>query len=279
VFDYHCEFFEPTIKEAKKAMDIYDFDVDIYAPNHRGTKGTQEMLDFLKKAETGEYDALIISPHDDTSVYHQLKALSHTGIKIVFVNSKIENIDHVSYIQTKGSAAGEIAARTVIGAMGNQGEVIVNAWSDMHIAAIEERRNGFTEEIKRKSNIIVHEVPVLSQPTPAEAESAIASMLKNYPNARFVFMTNVDWGILFADYVRKHRPNVEVITIDFTKQIQTLMNEKLLDYAIGQRNYSWGTMAFDALYKSFNNLPVRRYIDTGTYEVNQQNIGIYSRMV
>ncbi len=279
IFDFDCEFFEPTQKEAMKAADTYNYDVEFYAPKLRGVAGVNEMAGFLDKAIEQRVDALVISPLDDTLIYQKLKQISGMGIKIVFINSKLDDLDYVSYIQTNGHAAGAAAARVVMGVMGNQGEVIVNTWADTRISAIEDRRNGFVQEIKENTKIEVHEVPVNSQPSPEEAERTIQSMLSNHPNARFVFLTNADWGKIFATYMKKHHPKVEVITIDFTKEIQYMMGEGFIHYALGQRNYSWGPMAFSFLDKHFNKKPVRKYVDTGTYEVNRQNMIIYKSMI
>ena len=38
-------------------------------------------------------------------------------------------------------------------------------------------------------------------------------------------------------------------------------------------------MAFRFIDKSFNKKPVQKYVDTGTFEVNLQNIKIYQSMV
>ncbi len=279
IYDFECEFFVSTTKEAQKAADTYNYEVEFHAPKFRGKDGVNEMAGFIDKAIEENVDALVISPLDDTLIYQKLKQISSLGTKIIFINSKLDNIDYVSYIQTNGLAAGAAAARVVMGAMGNQGEVIVNAWSDISISAIEDRRNGFVQEIRKNSKIEVHEVPVNSQPSPEEAEKTIRSMLQSYPNARFVFLTNADWGVIFASYMKKHHPNVEVVTIDFQKGIQDLMNEGLIHYAIGQRNYSWGPMAFNFLDKHFNKKPAQKYVDTGTYEVNRQNLNIYKSMI
>ena len=147
VFDFLCEFWEPTQKEAEAAMATYNYDVEFYAPEHRGMEGSREMVEILDKAIEEDYDALVISPHDDTTVYQRIKDISNKGTQILFLNSKLDNIDYVSFIQTNGVAAGEAAARVAIGALGGQGEVIVNAWSDLRIKAIEDRRSGFVQEI------------------------------------------------------------------------------------------------------------------------------------
>lgn len=279
VFDNENVFFDPTKREALKAADTYNYEISFYAPKSRGVRGTNEMAAILDDIIDQKVDGLVISPIDDELIFQRVKKIQKDGAKIVFINSKLDNIDYVSYIQTNGIAAGAAAARVVMGVMGNQGEAIVNSWSDTHISAIEDRRSGFVQELKKNTSIDVHEVSVNSKPAPEEAEKIIRSMLERFPKARFVFLTNCDWGLIFSRYMKKYRPDVEVIVVDFTKEIQDAMNSGLIHYALGQRNYSWGSMAMSFLDKAYGGKPVQKYVDTGTYEVNQQNLGIYKGMV
>lgn len=279
VFDHDNPFFDPTIKEAKKAAGAYDYQIAFHAPKSRGKDGITEMIDILDSIIEEKVDGLVISPLDDEQISQRLKQINRMGTKIVFINSKLEGIDYVSFIQTNGIAAGEAGAKIVIGALGNEGEVIVNSWADIHIAAIEERKNGFVQALKKNTRIKVNEVPVNSKPSSQEADKEIKAMLTKYPGARYIFLTNCDWGLIFSEYMKKHRPDIEVITVDFTKEIQDAMNNGLIHYAIGQRNYSWGSMAFSFLDKGFKGKQAQRYVDTGTYEVNQQNINIYKSLL
>ena len=279
VFDHDNPFFDPTIKEAMKAAQIYNYEIAFRAPKSRGADGVKEMARILDALIEEKVDGLVISPLDDDGISQRLKQISRMGTKIVFINSKIDAVDHVSFIQTNGIAAGAAGARVVMGALGNLGEVIVNSWVDTHISAIEDRKNGFVQELKKNTKIEVHEVPVGSKPAQQDAEKMIHSMLTSYPNARFVFLTNCDWGLIFGEYVKKHRPNIQVITVDYTKEIQAAMGEGFIHYAIGQRNYSWGSMAFRFIDRCFSKKPVLKYVDTGTYEVNLQNMKIYQSMV
>ncbi len=77
----------------------------------------------------------------------------------------------------------------------------------------------------------------------------------------------------------KHSPDIQAITMDFTKDIQNAMDNGLIHYAIGQRAYSWGSMSIDFLDKSIHKKPVQKYVDTGTYEVNCQNMNIYRSFI
>lgn len=279
IFNIDITFFDPPKREAQKAAKTYNYDVSFFAPKSRGVDGVNEMAKYIDKVYEEKFDGLVISPLNDNLIMQKLSRLSAAGIKIVFIDSKINNVNHVSYIETNGKAAGAAAARVVMGAMGNQGEVIVNTWSDIQIAAIEDRRIGFIEEIQRNSHIEVHEMPVNSTDSVIEAEKTVETMLRKVPNARFIFLTNNEWGIIVANYIRKHKSDIQVITIDFTKDIQNAMRDGLIHYAIGQRAYAWGSMSIDSLDKSFKNQPVKKYVDTGTYEANPQNMDIYKNFI
>lgn len=279
IFDIDINFWDPTKKEAIKAAETYNYDVKFYAPGSRGISGTKEMASFLDEIIEEKFDGLVISPIDDDLIYQRLRRLSSMGTKIVFINSKIDNVDYVSLIQTEGMAAGEAAARVVIGAMGNQGDVIVNSWTDTYISAIDNRKNGFIQEIRKNTKIAVHEVGVKGQLVEHEIERTVEAIFKQIPDARFIFLTNCEWGLYVAQYLKKHRSGIQVITIDFTKEIQDAMSQGLIHYAMGQRAYSWGGMAIDFIDKSFSGKQVQKFIDTGTYEVNQQNMNIYKSMV
>jgi ABC-type sugar transport system substrate-binding protein len=279
IFDIDIDFWDPTKKEAIKAADTYNYDVEFFAPKSRGISGTNEMASILDKVIEEKFDGLVISPIDDDLIYQRLRKLNSMGAKIVFINSKIDNIDYVSLIQTEGLAAGAAAARVVMGAMGNQGEVIVNSWMDTYISAIDNRKNGFIREIKSKTDIAVHEVGVKSQLFAGEIERTVGEILSKAPAARFIFLTNCEWGLYLAEYLKKHRSGIQVITIDYTNEIQDAMSQGCIHYAMGQRAYSWGSMAINFIDRSFGGKQVQKFIDTGTYEVNQQNMNIYKSIV
>lgn len=275
LFDHDNPFYDPTKKEAVKAADTYNYEISFQAPKSRGISGVNEMSGMLDKIIEEKVDGLVISPIDNEIIYQKLKKINSMGVKVVFINSKLDGIDYVSYIQTNGIAAGEAAAQVLMGVMGNQGEVIVNAWSDTQISAIEDRRVGFVKKLRDNTKIEVHEVPVKGKPSIEESEKTIHAMLNQYPDVRHIFLTNCDWALLFANYMKKYRPDIQLITVDYTKDLQEAMSKGYIHYALGQRNYSWGTMAMNFIDKSFNNEPVQKYVDTGIYEANQQNMNIY----
>ncbi len=279
MFDIVHEFFKPTEKDAKKAAGTYNFDVSFFAPRHRGEEGVREMAALLDRIIEDKYDGLVISPVDGEAVYQRLRTLNRMGTKIVFINSKIDGVDYVSLIQTDGLLTGSAAAHVAMGILGNSGEVIVNSWMDAQISAIENRKNGFVQELRRASKLTVHQMDVKSAPTAQEAEQFIEATLKRHPAARVMYLTNCDWGVIAARYKKKSRVDFQIITVDFMSDIRDLMYEGIVNYAIGQRAYSWGSMSLGFLDSAFAGQPVVKYVDTKTYEVNLQNIKIYESIL
>jgi methyl-accepting chemotaxis protein/ABC-type sugar transport system substrate-binding protein len=277
LFDVDHPFYGPTKTEAAKAAGIYNFDVSFFAPQSRG-ESAKEQAAYLDQIIEEKYDGLVISPINDDLVYQKLMQASKIGTKIVFLNEKLENIDHVSLLMTEGMNIGATAARIAMGAMGNHGEAIVNAWTGLKIDAIENRKDGFVQELRRKSHIKVHEYPVKSNPTPKEAEAIIRTMLESYPNAQFLYLTNLDWGLFAADYMRKHHSDIQVITVDFSEEVGNAIMDGALHYSLGQRPNLWGSTAVSLIDSSFHNKKVQKSIDTGTFEINKLNIGMYSSL-
>ncbi len=278
IFDADIPFWNPTIKETKKAAEAYHYDVVFYAPKSGGMDRVKEMVGYLDEIIENKCDGVVISPVDHDLISQKLKEMNRLGIKIVFINSKLDGVDFVSLIQTEGIGGGVTAAKAVMGALSGQGEVIVNTWGDMHISAIEDRKKGFVDELRKKSKIKVIEAPVYGKATDDQKE-AFDAIIRSAPQAKYIFLTNCEWGKAFIDYKKKYRVSIQIVTFDFTKDIQEAMNEGLVQYAIGQRAYSWGSMALVFLDSSFRNKPVKKFVDTGTFEINQQNLNIYNNIV
>jgi ABC-type sugar transport system, periplasmic component len=278
IYDLDDPFWHPTCREAQKAAKAFDFDLDIFAPKSRET-GISEMEKRLEQILHEKPDALIISPIENIRIKEKLKQINAANIKIIFLNSEIDDIKYESLIETNGISAGKTAARVARKYLNNQGEVIVGLWSDEHITSIENRAKGFIEELNSRSNIIVHQISIKSEPSFEEAERIISGVLHQYPTTSLVFATNVGWGLLYARYAKRYRSDFKIITMDFTQEIETAVKEGYINSAIAQRAFSWGTMALDFVEKIFEGKSIKNYVDTGTYEVNLSNIKIYRNRI
>lgn len=277
IWDLDDPFWEPASKEAMKTAKVLNFEAEVFAPKVRGDKGTLEMVEILRKVIVNHFDAIVISPIEDPRVTEKLKEATNQGIKVIFIQSTIKGIPYEALVGTNTIQCGMNAAKVVKQLLNNKGEVIIGMWKDYKLASIEERAEGFLKEVVNGSNIKVHQVEVMGEPSPEEAEKVIDKMLKTYPETKLVYATNVGWGLAYARYVAKYRPNIQVVTIDFTKDVAEHMKKGNIKAAIAQRPFVWGSVPLEMLVDVFAGKQVAKYTDTGTYEVNANNLQIFEQ--
>lgn len=278
VFDIDDPFWDPTIKESTKTARAFNFHIEFFAPKSR-EKGASEMLTAIKDYIDREFDAFVISPIDSPEIRSALKSAVDKGIKIIFINSALDGIPYESLIETNGVELGRNAAQTAKQLLNNSGEVAVGIWTDMKISSIEKRAEGFISELEKNSNIKVHRMNVLSNPSDEEMNRYVAAIRRDNPGTGLVFASNVNWGVAFGNYVSKNHPDFDVLTVDFTKAVLDHIKKGNIKAAIAQRAFSWGSMALEFLVDIFDGKKVTKYTDTGTYEVNPNNTTIYEKRV
>jgi ABC-type sugar transport system substrate-binding protein len=201
------------------------------------------------------------------------------GIKIVFINSAMEGIKYEALLETNGMELGKNAAKTSNQLLNGQGEVCVGIWSDLKISSIEKRAEGFMKELTNNYGVKVFRIKISSSPTEDEVARVITAIKKEHPNVKLLFATDVNWGVAYANYIKKHKTDLLIVTVDFNAEIAELINSGYIKAAIAQRAFSWGTMSLDYLADVFQGKQVKKYTDTGTYEVNINNLAVYKNRI
>ncbi len=277
IWDLDDPFWEPATKEAEKTARILNFDVKVFAPKHRGSQGTAEMVGFLEEILQDHYDAIAISPIVDSKIQKLLKDAENQGMKIVFIQSVVDGVKYESLIGTDAKQCGKQAAQSVIAQLGGTGgDVAIGMWSDMKLETIEDRSQGFIDEIRKHSDINLHTIDVVGEPSVEDANRTIDELLRKNPNLKVVFATNVGWGLAYAKYLETHNADFKVVTVDFTKEVADYMKKGLIKVAIAQRPFVWGSMPLEIFADSFEGKKASAYKDTGTYEVNSNNLQIFA---
>ncbi|MGB4660796.1 MAG: methyl-accepting chemotaxis protein [Mobilitalea sp.] len=278
IFDLECAFWEPAAREAKKTAKAFNFYLETFAPKSR-VHGDVEMLAALKGFVDKSFDAIVISPIDSPQIRAVLAEAVKKDIKIIFINSALEDIKYETLIETNGVELGKNAANTAKQLMSNQGVAVVGQWSDIKISSIEKRAEGFISELKKNSNIKVYTQSISSSPSEAEVKRVMAAIYKEHPDVKLIYATDVIWGVAYGDYIQKNHSDLKVLTVDFTGDISDHIKKGNIKAAIAQRAFSWGTMSLDYLVDIFHGKTVTKYTDTGTYEVNAKNLAIYEKRI
>jgi len=274
IFDIDSPFWGPTIREATKTANAFNFNLEFFAPKTR-EKAAEDMLTALNEFIARDFDAIIISPIDNLEIRQVLKDAASKGVKIIFINSALDDVPYEALIETNGYEFGKNAARTAKKILNNQGSVLVGVWSDLRIHSIDQRVNGFVDELENNSNITVYKRNILSNPT--EQQLHDIAKFTQQSDIKLVFSTDANWSVAYGEYIKKYNPDFEVLTVDLFQEISDLIKSGHIRASIAQRAFSWGTMALEFLIDIFQDKPVVKYTDTGTYEVNANNIFMYER--
>lgn len=274
VFDLEHPFWKPTEAEAEKVAKLYNVEVDFFAPKTR-ERSDSEMEEILNNILESGYDGIVIRPVHTSKVKDKLKQATKQGMKIVFLGSTINNIKHESLLETNGIKAGKKAGEIAIRLLKNQGKVYVGDWNDIHISDITDRVKGFVQEVEDESNITVIQGSVLGNPSDEEADRIISNILKDDPDINLFYATNIDWGIKYANYIKKHRLDKRIVTIDYIPSIREDVRKGIIDCALAQRNNIWGELSIKILVDAIEGKNTIKNKDTGTFEVNASNLNIF----
>lgn len=278
IFDIETPFWNPTIQEAERTARAFNFELEFFAPKSRKTAAS-EILNTIEHYKAKKFDAIVISPVDSPEIRQSLNDAVKQGIQIIFISSKIDDVPYSSLVETNGMAAGQFAANIVKRLLNNTGEIAVGLWSDVKIESIENRAKGLIQELERNSNIQVHTMSVQSTPDSAELTRYIGEIQANYPNTRLIYTTNINWGLALSEYITKHSLDFNVITVDFTAEIQDYISSGCISAAIAQRAFAWGSKPLELLQNIFEGKSVEKYFDSGVYEVNAKNMKVYSNRI
>ena len=277
VWDYDLPFWDPATKDAERIAKVLGFEVDIYAPKHRGDKGVEEMVNFLSKVNKDEYDGAVVSPLVGKGMKEVLSKINSQNIPIIFLQSVIDGIPYVSLVGTNNIECGKNAARSVLKYIGEEGEIAVNIWTDAKMDAIEDRVKGFKEVINKYSNVKLYDLDVTSNPSNMDIGAAIKDLKTKHPDLKVIFTSNVDWGEALAEYFTKNPCGIKIITVDFTAELVPYIRGGEIVSAISQRPVTWGSTPLEMFSDLFNGGKVEKVCDTGTFEVNLGNMEIFAK--
>jgi ribose transport system substrate-binding protein len=158
-------------------------------------------------------DAILIAPTDTKAMYAPIKQAADAGIKIVFVDTTLEQSDMaVSRIASDNEAGGREAASTLAKLIGGSGDVfVVNVKPG--ISTTDARAKGFEEGAKEVGlNYLGQDY---SQDEPQRAASIIKAQLAKHPDLHGVFATNLFSAEGTANGVREAGKQGDVKIVGF----------------------------------------------------------------
>jgi ribose transport system substrate-binding protein len=217
-------------------------------------------------------DGVMVAPDDSKALLSPLKAMSDAGIKVTFVDTKLDDTSFAaSAIATDNLAGGTLAAKTLAGLINDKGTVlVVNV--DPGISTTDARVKGFADEMKNHPNIKVLDVQY-THDDPTAATTITTATLAAHPDLAGVFATNVQNAEGVAAGL-KQASNTTVKTIAFDagpKQIEDL-NNGIVQGLIAQDPYGIGVAGVQQTVLALSGKATTPAIQTQLAAITKDNV-------
>ena len=208
--------------------------------------------------------ALIISPTDTQALIAPLQALTGQGIKIVTVDTTVnDETVAVSRIISDNAAGGKLGAETLNQLTGGKGSVVVLSVKP-GISTTDERAAGFTEAIKAFPTLKFLGVEY-NQGTDKTAQEVVTALIAKEPDLSGIFVVgNVgSEGAAAALRAANVNDRVKVVQYDASPPQVDQLKQGILDALIAQDPYQEGVSAVDQAVNAVLGKPVEKVIKTG----------------
>jgi ribose transport system substrate-binding protein len=214
-------------------------------------------------------DAILIAPTDAKAMYVPIKQAADAGIKIVLVDTTLENADMaVSQIASDNVGGGKAAAKALAEAIGGSGKVHVNN-TKPGISTTDERAKGFEEEAK---NLGLEYVGMdYNQDQPDKAAAITKGVLAKNPDLAGIFATNL-FGAEGAAAGLRESGNKDVKIVDAGPKQVADLEEGLLQALVAQKPADIGAQGVQQAVAALNGDATKKEIGTGSTILTKDNL-------
>lgn len=219
-------------------------------------------------------DAVMIAPNDTKAMLAPLQAMTGAGIKVVIVDTGLDDETLAeSVISSDNAGGGKLAADALGEQIGGKGSVFVmNVQSG--ISTTDARAKGFIDEIKAKyPNVTVLDTQY-NDDDPAKAASITTSVLSAHPDLAGVFATNVQGAEGTATGLKQagKQGAVKVIGYDAGPQQVQDLKDGIVQGLIAQDPYTEGVDAVTQAVAALSGQPVTAAVHTSLAALTTSNL-------
>jgi ribose transport system substrate-binding protein len=219
-------------------------------------------------------DAVLIAPNDTKAMLAPLQQLTAAGIKLVIVDTGLDDESGaVAVISSDNAGGGKLAADELGDEVGGKGSVFVmNVQAG--ISTTDARAKGFIDEIKAKYPSITVLDTQYNDDDPAKAASITTSVLSAHPDLAGVFATNVQGAEGTATGLKQASKQGAVKVIGYDagpQQVQDLQNG-IVQGLIAQDPYTEGVDSVEQAVAALSGQTVTRTIQTTLAALTTSNL-------
>jgi ribose transport system substrate-binding protein len=216
-------------------------------------------------------DAILIAPTDSKAMFAPIKQAADAGIKIVLVDTTLEQADMaVSQIASDNEGGGRDAAKAIADQIGGSGKVFVNNVKP-GISTTDLRAKGFEEEAK---SLGLDYVGLdYNQDQPDKAAALVKAQLAKNPDLKGIFATNLFGAEGSAAGLREAgNKDVKIVGFDAGPKQVADLQEGLLQALVAQKPADIGAQGVQQAVAALKGEPTKAKIATGSTILTKDNL-------
>ncbi len=218
-------------------------------------------------------DAILIAPTDSKAMYVPIKAAADAGIKVVLVDTTLEQADFaVSQIASDNVGGGKAAAKALSEAIGSGGGKVHVNNTKPGISTTDQRAEGFQEEAKTLGLEFIG--MDYNQDQPDKAAAITKGVLAKNPDLKGIFATNLFGAEGAATGLREagKQDTVKIVGFDAgPKQVKDL-EEGLLQALVAQKPADIGAQGVQQAVAALKGEATKKKIGTGSTILTKDNL-------
>jgi ribose transport system substrate-binding protein len=219
-------------------------------------------------------DAVLIAPTDVTALIQPMKAMKARGIKVIEVDTHVNDASiSVSKIASDNLAGGKMAADALAKLIGGSGSVmVVNV--NPGISTTDARDRGFKLEMKAKYPKIKVLPTQYDNDEPAKAAQVVTSTYASHRDLKGIFAANVLTAEGVATGIKEAGATGKIKNVSFDAEPADIqdMNKGVIDALIAQEPATIGSDGIQQAVNALSGKPVKAHIGTGLVEITKANL-------
>ena len=268
---YSEEFIRGVAQESEKYKVATEI-ISLEGANYR-----DRLLENMKLAMYNRVDGLIIHAYYDEEVIQMIDELFAAGIPVITMNEDLPSSQRITYVGVNRYTIGEIAAQSMIKAIGTKGKIAVieprNYQADLDVSD-SLLVLGFNDILKKYPEITLEHV-LYTEEGVLSAEIIATNLMKENPNINGIFCTNTSNTLGVVQVLVDNNLVSQVSLIGYGDEMEILDNIKkgnIIEASIVTDYKDIGKKAIDAFYEYKTSAFVSNYFNTSIQVIDQNNV-------
>jgi ribose transport system substrate-binding protein len=236
---------------------------------------TAGQIAVVKNFITKGVDGIVLAPNHSESLVDVVNESMESGIPVVIFDSGLaEGADYLSYVATDNFHGGQLGAKQLAEAIGEEGDVILMRYR-AGSESTEQREEGFLDEIRKYPNINVLSSDQYGEATTQSAMAKAQQLLLKYgEQLDGIFAVNESNcnGMLEALENSGLAGKVKFVAFDPSEKLITGLENETVHGIVLQDPVSMGYKAVQTLIDHIEGKEIPKRIGTGEYVATPANL-------